>query len=108
MKNNLFSALIIFGLLGFTIDIPEIPQVDVQEIIDKAERDVPKSSAGTYLDSSYTNRQTSFSPGQTIYFFMEADVYENATRSLILKNDSKDKVKDIASTISSNGCIRND
>ena len=102
---KLFSAFIIFGLIGFNFDVPEIPTVDVNEIIDQVNENIPESSFGTYTDSAYTDKRTNFSSGQTIYFLSEAQIDENASRSLILQDVNQNKVSDISVTISERGYI---
>jgi len=100
---KIFSAFLVFGVVGFNINIPDIPKIDVEERIREVRERMPESSFGTYSDPSYTNRQTGFSSGQTIYFFAEAKVVGSAARSLVLQDANKNKVMDIPVIISEKG-----
>jgi len=102
---NIFSTFLFFGFVGFNFNIPTIPEINVDERIEEVRERMPESSFGAYTDSSYTNKQTGFSSGQTIYVLAKARIDESASRSLVLWDENKNIIKDIPVSIVESGYV---
>ena len=79
-----------FVIHPIPVEIPEPPRVRVERV-----RDVQRESTlGIYSDSSFSNQQTNFTPGATVYLKVESSIKGN-NNSFELLDENKKFVKNI-------------
>lgn len=90
MKKLLSVAL--FFILIPTIQIPEIPEVDVEEITTQVEN----KSTITFSDEARNSRETNFNPGQIVYVKIQVNTNKSLSTKLILQDSEKNTVKELS------------
>ena len=79
-----------FVIHPIPVEIPEPPRVRVERV-----RDVQRESTlGIYSDSSFSNPQTNFTPGATVYLKVESSIKGN-NNSFELLDENKNIVENI-------------